>query len=129
RRMVLAFPIATIYEKSTYFLFYINPATRLFEFALGIALARLSASSVTDPNGTLAEVLAAGGALGTLLLIMFAPIPAAFALSIAAVPASALVILVFARGSGSLSSFLSHRWFIALGEASFMLYMIHVLVR
>src|SRR5690606_36614363 len=67
--------------------------------------------------------------LGTLLLIMFVPVPAAFALSIAAVPASALVILVFARGSGSLSSFLSHRWFIALGEASFMLYMVHVLVR
>lgn len=103
----------------TSWLFYIFPPARLFEFALGIALARLPGRT-----GTASE-------LGSISLfaasVVFASmVKGSIAAAILFVPASAWVIYAFSGSEGILARALSWRPLVVLGDASFALYMIHV---
>jgi len=111
----------------THYVWYINPAVRLFEFVLGMALALHFLARDGRSMGLLQEVGALGFAAASLTLLPWIPPP--FSLSLAFVPGWAAVVYVFACGGGPLSRALSHPVLVLLGEASFMLYMIHELAR
>lgn len=123
------FPNVTIFDRATHFIFYISPLSRIYEFVLGIVLAKWLINSGRIYFSNLAELFALVLSIGSIVLIATINIPSAFALSLFALPASIVVVGVFAYSNGWLSIILSHRIFVLLGEASFMLYMIHVLVR
>jgi peptidoglycan/LPS O-acetylase OafA/YrhL len=111
----------------THYVWYINPAVRLFEFVLGMALA-LHFMSGAKPAMSLAEECGAVlFAAGSLALLPWIPPP--FSLSLAFIPGWVVVVYVFACGGGPLARVLSFPLLVLLGEASFMLYMIHQLVQ
>lgn len=101
-----------------HWLFYVFPPARLFEFTLGMALAKLRGS----PNGWHEAGALALAAVSLWALPMF---KLSFAWAAAFIPASAALVYVFARSNGPIARLLSNRWLVLLGDASFMLYMIH----
>jgi peptidoglycan/LPS O-acetylase OafA/YrhL len=118
-------PHVTMDDGATHFLFYIAPPLRLFEFAAGVMMG-LRFSRV--PLGIMAEL----GALALALLCvgaLYLNPPAAFAASIMFIPGAAALVYVFSRSTGPLAVALSTPGMVLLGDASFSLYMIHLLVR
>lgn len=114
-------PGATMADPAIKFVMYIFPPTRLFEFMLGIALARLPTRSL----GIRAELGAlALAALG--LAVFYLPMPGAFAGSLIFIPGAVAMVYVFANSSGPLSKLLKQPLLVLLGEASFALYMLHI---
>lgn len=111
----------------THYVWYINPAVRLFEFVLGMAVALHFLSVATPAMGLARECGALLLGAGSLSLLPWIPPP--FSLSLALVPGWAVVVYVFACGGGPLARALSHPLLVLLGEASFMLYMIHQLAQ
>lgn len=104
----------------TRWLFYILPLTRVIEFAIGIWLATVV---VKKPFRTGHECAAIGLAAASIAALPF--LPASFQFALFFVPASAALVLVFSRSTGLLSRLLEQRALVLLGDASFMLYMIH----
>lgn len=103
------------------FLFYIFPPVRVFEFALGIGIA------LHGPNrriGLVGEILAI--ALASFCVSAFYLHPGALGWSIIYTPGAVALIYVFSRSSGPIAALLSVAPLVLLGEASFMLYMIHI---
>lgn len=102
----------------THFVFYVFPPTRLFEFVLGMYLAKLSGRA-----GAGLEAAALAVAVASVALLPFWP--PAFQAAIFFIPASALLIYVFSRSEGPIARLLSNKPLVILGDASFALYMIH----
>ena len=121
---------------------YLNPTTRLFEFALGMLAYRLYTRAhkinYSPIFWTVIEV--------SILLLLISNLWAAKYISqleifhddpllslgqyvenTGAAPSLVLLILVFARSKGYLSMALSHRLGVFLGKISFALYLIHYL--
>lgn len=106
--------------------FYLNPPTRLVDFAAGMLIYRAArAEMYRDQSGTALEI-------GLVLLIpllmvvchqMDVPMP--FRWQLAYLPAMAALVLVFAHGRGAVSRILKAPLPILLGEASFALYLTH----
>ena len=113
----------------THYAFYINPGTRLLEFALGMVLGMFHLRSPRYPASFSQELAVLGFAGSSLLVMNYVRIPSAFALSLVFVPAAAALVHVFARGGGLVSQLLSRPVLVRLGEASFMIYMTHELAR
>jgi peptidoglycan/LPS O-acetylase OafA/YrhL len=112
----------------THWLFYIFPATRLIEFAIGVAMG-LQFNTNTPRTLGLESELAEFGVIGaTFALLAAVSVPWSFRFSLWFLPSAIGVIYVFARSRGPISTFLSHPWLVVLGDASFMLYMIHQLI-
>jgi peptidoglycan/LPS O-acetylase OafA/YrhL len=106
----------------THFVFYIFPPVRLLEFALGIGL------SIATPKvafGTKMETGACFVAVASVVAFYLIPPPPALGASIMFIPAAVMMVFVFSRGAGLLSRGLSAPPIVLLGNASFMLYMIH----
>ncbi len=115
------------------------PPSRLFEFALGMAAARmLPAASARLPRraaaATLVELAAlaiALAALGALHVMPYAarwvgPGVADWLSQVAAAPALAMLLLVLARGRGAVARAASTRAAVHLGNLSFAVYLLHV---
>jgi peptidoglycan/LPS O-acetylase OafA/YrhL len=101
------------------------PPVRFLDFFIGmlLGLAYLKRNDTILPFPSVLEAAAlAGVAIATALLPRF-PGPLHFGLWL--MPFSALLISVFARRAGLISKAISHKFFIALGEASFVFYLIH----
>ncbi len=118
-------PIET--DPATHYLFYIQPAIRLFEFALGVFCGWLWVVKPGRALGVRAEIAATALFAGTFAAKLFVAEPFPFAASLLFVPASVAVIVVFARSTGPIAALLAHPALLLLGKASFMLYMIHQL--
>jgi peptidoglycan/LPS O-acetylase OafA/YrhL len=101
------------------FTFYIFPPVRLLEFAIGMWLARLPATTF--------QLRHEAGALGVAAtsVIVLPLLPAAFGAALFFIPASALLVHTFAHSEGPIAKLLGNRRLVLLGDASFMLYMIH----
>jgi peptidoglycan/LPS O-acetylase OafA/YrhL len=92
----------------------------VFEFAVGIWLAKLT---VRRSFRTVHECLAIGLAIASIVAMPL--LPASFQSALFFIPASAALVLVFSRSTGMISRLLERRELVLLGDASFMLYMIH----
>lgn len=115
----------------THYLFYINPATRLGEFALGVwsgvRFARVRRTGTTAPLVLVWEAALVPFFAAPFALMWLYDVPHPFATSLLFVPASLAAIEIFARSQGPLARLLGHPVLLLLGKASFMLYMIHQL--
>lgn len=114
-------------EQHTFF--YINPFTRLIDFALGILLFDiykwLKGKNIAS-IATALEIVAV--LLMTLFLYFHDEVSqAARYASYYWLPVAAL-ILIFSFQAGKLSALLSQKWMVMLGEISFAFYMFHQLV-
>ena len=137
---VSGLPLLSANDVSAHGLLYINPLSRIFEFIAGICCCLLWRTLQARMPGntfwmfTLAESSAI--ALTTILLIYPFPfahpaIGPAGILWIArtsAIPGFCLIIVVFAFGRGLVSRLLGSKLLEFLGEISFAIYLVHVLV-
>jgi peptidoglycan/LPS O-acetylase OafA/YrhL len=117
-------------------LVYVSPAGRLLEFVLGMCACQMFLSSPGVGGGPIAwtvlEVAATALAFGNSCSIglLMGPIPAAneYLVHSGSLFSMALVVYVFARQRGYLARFLSLAPFVYLGEISFSIYLLHMLV-
>lgn len=136
----LAAPLFSGDGVSAHGLLYIHPLSRTFDFTAGMCcclLWRRLRGSIAA-NGfwtfTLAECLAV--ALAVLLLIqpfpfaqgMLGPAGTLWIVRTSAIPGFCAIVVVFAFGRGLLSRLMGSRPFEFLGEISFAVYLVHVLV-
>lgn len=114
-----------------FFRFSYNPVTHLYEFLLGICLAKLY---VALPKTKWSERLTQSAPLlATVSLLLFLAIPF-FSLAVPdqllqhglLLPLYALVLLAFSSGNRILAVLFSHPWLVILGDASFALYLVHI---
>jgi peptidoglycan/LPS O-acetylase OafA/YrhL len=135
-------PAINMISPSLQTMLYVNPAARLVEFAVGVAAAFLFRDHVTKwklnkLSCTAAEVSvlaltatlmwhtkAIAGALGSIRLIGSAGGFWLGQTGVVILP-FVLMVLVFARNGGLLSSFLSLPLFVLLGEISYAIYLFH----
>ena len=103
------------------FLFYVFPPTRLFEFALGIGLALYGRPRTIRLFGEIAAI-----AIAAVCVAGFYLHPGSLGWSIIYIPGAAALVYVFSRASGPVSRLLSSRTLVLFGDASFMLYMVHI---
>ncbi|KQM21470.1 hypothetical protein ASE73_15585 [Sphingomonas sp. Leaf24] len=113
---------------TSHWMFYIKPLVRLVEFVVGMALGRSYVQGIRARSGTIFEILTISFAISSILLINYVNIPEQFSLSLAFLPAAIALVWVFAHEAGKISEWISHPLALLMGEASFMLYMIHQLV-
>lgn len=113
-----------------HWLFYVNPIFRLAEFAVGVGLGVDFRREPSRPLSTRHELLALGLVAATYATAGLVPARADILLLASwFVPASITVIYVFARSEGVFARLMAGRLPLLLGESSFMLYMLHVLVK
>lgn len=107
---------------------YINPLTRVLDFALGILLYQVYKHSKQDIGTGKANVMELGAiALFVLLLCFHGYVDPRYRYSLYYWPAMAAIILAFSFQKGYVSKLMSAPSLIALGEISFAFYMIHQL--
>lgn len=127
--------VSVLPEKLTDAVIYINPAVRSVDFAIGIALWRISGMGVAERMGygrsiigdTLMET---GAAVACALALVYYPYAdAKFALASLFWPVLAVIMLLFAsnKGKGLLSSLLRCPFLIYMGEVSFLMFMVHTI--
>lgn len=116
-----------------YWLFYISPYFRFAEFAIGVLLGLIYLKR-PDPNGekpdrfsdTLLELISIG------LLVVFLEyssfIPQPYLYSVYFIPVISMGIYVFARSKGLLAGVLSNHVLVKLGDMSFMIFILHLVV-
>ena len=110
------------------FLFEINPVVRTLEFAAGLLMLRLHRENgSTWKASTTAELGALAAWPAIMLAFGFSGLPSAFH-QLLTLPFMAMLVYVMARGGGQVSRTLSRRWLVLLGDASFVLYLTHLLI-
>ena len=133
--------LLSLNDVSAHGLLYINPLSRIFEFIAGMCCCllwrTLQARSTAD-NGFWIFTLAEGSAIALTTALLIYPFPfahpaigpAAFYGSsrTSAIPGFCLIIVVFAFGRGLVSKLLGSKLLEFLGEISFAIYLVHVLV-
>src|SRR5690606_37197282 len=131
---IVAVPVGLLLTKEAlhHGIFYVNPLIRMGDFIAGMLLYRLyeqrKGSGYLD-NKTfagLAEVFAIG--LLALCIAFRQHIPIGFRYSLYYLLPMCLLIYVFAYSRGFISSFLSKKWMVLLGDLSFSFYLVLVLV-
>ncbi len=113
-------------------LFYVNPLCRIGDFIIGMMLYRLYAQrkDIEILNNRkiagIAEVLA----LGLLFAFVYFHeyVPLGYRYSIYYILPMCVLVYVFAYSNGFVSRFLSNKILVSLGDASFAMYMVHVLL-
>lgn len=132
--VLLLIPITLLLAKESYHekYFYINPLLRLGDFIIGVLLYRLyrkrRATEILN-NKTIASI---AEFLSIVVLIVFFSfhnsIPQGFRYSVYYWPPMILLIYTFSYSKGVISTLLSNKTLVFLGEISFGFYMIHMLV-
>lgn len=122
--LAVAFPQPLGSNRVAHFLFYVFPPTRVFEFFLGIVMARFPANKSFGLGAELGASALALASIGAYYL----QLPGAFGASLVFLPGAWLVIFVFSQSKGPLARLLSTRVLVLLGDASFALYMLHNLL-
>ena len=133
------------YALSISIILYTNPASRLFEFTLGMAAAsifeRFRDYRVSELKGGILEIFAIGLLWFAFFVMNFSafevgPISQILAPSICiwlercgAGPLFACVIFIFAFQGGFVSRLLQNSFYVLLGEISFATYMLHQLLQ
>ena len=110
--------------------FYVFPPSRLADFVVGMLLAIAFLRGVDRArwplHPTSCEVLAV--AVWAFMAYSSPLVPLSLRFSMWMMPASAFLIVVFARRAGAISRFLSHPLAVRFGEISFAFYLIHLAV-
>jgi peptidoglycan/LPS O-acetylase OafA/YrhL len=137
---VSGLPLLSVNDVSAHGLLYINPLSRVFEFIAGMCcclLWRTLQARMSD-NTFWMFTLAEGSAIALTTVLLIYPFPFAhpaigpagvlWIMRTSAIPGFCLIIVVFAFGRGLVSQLLGSKLFEFLGEISFAIYLIHVLV-
>lgn len=118
-------------SRDTSWLFYVNPAFRIFDFIAGMLTYHIYSSRRIAPSFTQATAfeLLALLALVVTAWLRLSVIPVLNEIrDISYVPAFCLIVLAFSLNTGALSRLLQSPRLVLLGHASFSFYMIHQLV-
>lgn len=119
-----AIVLAPIHLTEEAWLFYSFPPIRLPDFVLGMLLA--IAFLRRSPSQRRTTALEIGSLVTAGLALAASPIvPTSLRYAVALMPCWALIISVFGRQRGALSSMLSHPIALRLGEISFAFYLVH----
>lgn len=113
---------------TSHWMFYINPLIRLVEFVIGMALGLSYVQGTRTTSNTIFEVFSILFVILSIVSINNGSMPEPFSLSLAFLPAAIALVWIFAHEAGKISKWISHPLALLMGEASFMLYMIHQLV-
>ena len=133
-------PLLSMNGVSAHGLLYISPLSRIFEFIAGMCCCLLwrTLQAKAPQNGFWVFTLAEGSAIALTIVLLLYPFPFAhhaigpagvlWIIRTSAIPGFCLIVVVFAFGRGLLSKLLGSRLLEFLGEISFAVYLIHVLV-
>jgi peptidoglycan/LPS O-acetylase OafA/YrhL len=125
---------------SAHGLLYISPLSRIFEFIAGMCCCVLwrTLQATTAHNRFWTFTLAEISAIGLTIVLLLYPFPFAHSAigpagvlwinRTSAIPGFCLIVVVFAFGRGLLSKLLGSKLLEFLGEISFAIYLVHVLV-
>ena len=109
---------------------YISPLYRVLEYVQGCLLARLFLQAPkllqSKRSCTIAEVVSSGLFLGFILL--YPQLPAGFSYSVIYIPFTAFLLWSFAFDGGTLSKLLSTAPFRFIGNISFEIFLVHLVV-
>ncbi|MFC1435189.1 acyltransferase family protein [Streptacidiphilus sp. N1-3] len=124
--VVWCLPLATAgwSEATAYWFLYVLPATRLAEFCLGMALARIVASGQWFRCPAWAAGLLLVGAYAS---IGYLPVRLGY-VAVTVVPLALLIPALASADLGGRRTLWATRWAVLLGEVSFAFYMVHQLV-
>jgi peptidoglycan/LPS O-acetylase OafA/YrhL len=140
---VSGLPLRSVNDVSAHGLLYINPLSRVLEFIAGMCCCLLWRTlQVRMPGNTSSTswvfTLAEGSAIALTTVLLLYPFPFAHSaigpagvlwiMRTSAIPGFCLIIVVFAFGRGLVSQLLGSKLLEFLGEISFALYLVHVLV-
>jgi peptidoglycan/LPS O-acetylase OafA/YrhL len=119
---------------TTWWLIYIFPPIRLFDFMVGICTGMLFLKFKDRvPNTRLTQMLFTLGEIVAILLLVlswksgFMKYPT-YSMGLYFIPSFAIILLVFSFQKGLISYVFSNRVFTHLGDLSFSIYMLHQLV-
>lgn len=119
-------------QKLQHSLFYINPLSRIADFIIGILLYELYEQKIISKwlqskfSATLIEIASIG--LLTLFFAFHNYIPQGYRFSCYYWIPMAVIIIVFSYQAGYLSTILSNKVLVSLGEISFSFYLLHFLI-
>jgi peptidoglycan/LPS O-acetylase OafA/YrhL len=108
---------------------YVFPPLRVADFGVGMVLAAAYLRGLRGarrPLATLIEIVTLCGCAGAIAALPL--LGTSTAVGPYFLPLSGLVVTIFALGTGAISRALSHPVLVYLGEISFALYLVHVLV-
>lgn len=132
--LLLLIPVGLWLVKASYHekYFYINPLLRIGDFMIGKMLFRVyrRRKDIEVLNNTNIATIAEIGSILLLSAFIYfhAEVPQGYRYSCYYWPAMTLLIYTFAYSKGFISKLLSNKTLVYLGEISFGLYMIHMLV-
>ena len=111
----------------THWLTYINPLSRLLDFAVGMLVYRLPRVAISRGVATGLEVAALGLLVGALAAFPALGVAEAWRMQLAYLAPIALLIWSFGLGAGAISRGLAgSALLVLLGDASFALYLVHL---
>jgi peptidoglycan/LPS O-acetylase OafA/YrhL len=111
-----------------YWAVYIFPPARMLEFLTGLAMFRFRDRIAMLPFVEGLEIVSIVGLFGLMIILPLAAFPEIFRLQLAYFPVMCLLLVCFINGGGLIAKFLARSSvLIALGDASFCLYLIHML--
>lgn len=115
---------------SVYWLFYISPFFRIFDFLSGCCIAFLFILNPVRNKSTAVFSIVELASIALLVLVYanVSRFPGSMSFGILFIPFIALMIYVFAHENGIISRIMQWKVFVFLGEASFSFYMVHQLV-
>jgi peptidoglycan/LPS O-acetylase OafA/YrhL len=133
-------PLFSPNSVSAHGLLYVNPLSRIFDFTAGMCcclLWRTLQARIPNDGFWAFSVVEALAIVVTIVLLIYSfgfahaaigPAGALWIVRTSAIPGFCLIVVVFAFGRGLLSQILGSRLFEFLGEISFAVYLIHLLV-
>jgi peptidoglycan/LPS O-acetylase OafA/YrhL len=129
--LVLLIPLLMLVIPADYYkaLFYVNPFFRVFDFIIGIMLFEIYLEIKKQSRAINYDLLEISSIILLVVFFIFhTSVPLVMRYSIYYWIPMSLIILVFSFQKGVISSFLSNKTLIFLGEISFGFYMFHQLV-
>jgi peptidoglycan/LPS O-acetylase OafA/YrhL len=134
---VSGLPLFSLNEISAHGLLYINPLSRIFEFIAGMCCCLLW-RTLQAHSGFWIFTLAESSAIALTTVLLLHPFPFAHSaigpagvlwiIRTSAMPGFCLIVVVFAFGRGLLSKLMGSKLLEFLGEISFAIYLVHLLV-
>jgi len=116
---------------SSHWLFYINPFFRIGDFIIGVLISRVFLAKKVNIKPAICSAME----IGSLFFLAFTVYVATNYVSymnikydLLYIPCMAMIVIAFAFDGGVISKFLSNRYLILLGEASFSFYMFHWII-
>ncbi|MBB4863363.1 peptidoglycan/LPS O-acetylase OafA/YrhL [Pseudomonas nitritireducens] len=129
--VVLAVLQLVYLDVTQYWVFDVNPAARLIDFLIGILIFRIyDANSAAWLNWRTASCLEVGSVIfivASMVAAIKLNIPQNLRFDLFYLAPMTFCVFVFAYGRGVISRILSGKVFVYLGEASFCLYMVHLM--